>query len=166
MSDYSVHVDTFAREHLPPKSLWPRLTFSRPELQYPERLNCARVLLDAALEEEGYGQQVVLYSENANWSWSQLRDCTDRIAHVLVRELGIVPGNRVLLRAPNCLLLVATWLAVMKTGAIAVTSMPMLRAKELAAMAEKAHIDHAVCDSRLLAELQQAAAVSAGCATL
>jgi 2-aminobenzoate-CoA ligase len=160
MSDYTAHVDTFAREHLPPKRLWPRFTFDLPELKYPDRVNCARVLLDTALDHEGYSRETVLYSEHANWSWSQLRDCTDRIAHVLVRDLGIVPGNRVLLRAPNCLLLVAAWLAVMKSGAIAVTSMPMLRAAELAAMAEKGHVDHAICDSRLVTELQQAAAVS------
>jgi len=159
MSAYTAHIDTFAREHLPPRMLWPDITFSLPEVQYPERLNCARMLLDVALDVEGYGEKIALYSEQASWSWTQLRECTDRIAHVLVRELGIVPGNRVLLRAPNSLLLAAAWLAVMKCGAIAVTTMPMLRAKELAAMADKARIDHAVCDSRLAGELQQAAQV-------
>jgi 2-aminobenzoate-CoA ligase len=160
MSDYTAHVDTFARDHLPPRELWPRFIFNLPELQYPARINCARLLLDVALDEEGYGPQIALHSEQFSWSWSQLRDSTDRIAHVLVRDLGIVPGNRVLLRAPNSPLLAAAWFAVMKAGAIAVTSMPMLRAAELAAMAEKACIDHAVCDIRLIDELHHAAAAT------
>jgi 2-aminobenzoate-CoA ligase len=160
MSDYTAHVDTFARDHLPPRELWPHFTFDLPELQYPARINCARILLDAALDEEGYGPQTVLHSEEGSWSWSHLRECTDRIARVLVSDLGIVPGNRVLLRAPNSPLLAAAWLAVMKTGAIAVTSMPMLRAAELATMADKARIDHALCDVRLIDELRRAAAAT------
>ncbi|HVW70015.1 MAG TPA: AMP-binding protein [Steroidobacteraceae bacterium] len=157
MSERSAHVDTFARDHLPPRSQWPQLTASLPELQYPARLNCAHELLDRAFVEGHDGRRAAVYSEDAVWSWAELRANTDRIAQVLMRDLGVVPGNRVLLRAPNCPMLVAAWLAVVKCGAIAVTTMAMLRAKELAAIAQKARIDHALCHSRLCDELRQAA---------
>jgi 2-aminobenzoate-CoA ligase len=160
MSEYTAHVDTFARDHLPPREQWPRLTFALPELHYPERLNCATSLLDAALAVPGCDERIAVYSEEAAWSWRELQQRTDQIAHVLVRDLGVVPGNRVLLRAPNCPMLVAAWLATIKAGAIAVTTMPMLRAAELATMAQKAAIEHALCDLALFGELASAARAS------
>ena len=115
-----------------------------------------RVLLDDAILE-GHGARVALYSESGVWTYCELLETANRIANVLVRDLGIVPGNRVLLRGPNTPMLAACWLAVMKAGAIAVTTMPMLRAKELVVIAERAQIDHALCDARLARELHQAA---------
>jgi 2-aminobenzoate-CoA ligase len=159
MSEYTAHIDTFARDHLPPRSLWPDLTFALPELHYPDKINCAHSLLDAALPGADI-QRIALYSEDAVWRWRELKERTDQIAHVLVRDMGVVPGNRVLLRAPNCPMLVAAWLATIKAGAIAVTSMPMLRAAELSTMAEKALINHAICDSALLGELAAAASAT------
>lgn len=156
MNSYTSHTDTFARDHLPPRDLWPELVFELPELQYPDRVNCGRVLLDDAIAE-GHGPRIALYGEEGNWTYGTLFERTNRIANVLVNELGVVPGNRVLLRAPNTPMLVACWLAVMKVGAIVVTTMPMLRSKELTVIAEKARIDHALCDVRFLDELQQAA---------
>jgi len=153
---YTAHIDTFARDRLPPREQWPEFCFDLPELHYPPRLNCASVLLDEAILE-GYGARIALYSASGNWTYFELLERANRIANVLVRDLGVVPGNRVLLRGTNSPTLVASWLAVMKVGAIAVTTMPMLRAKELAVIAERAHIDHAICEARLVAELQEAA---------
>lgn len=156
MSEYTAHVDTFARDRLPPRELWPQFRFDLPQLHYPERINCGVRLLDDAVKE-GHGERPALHFEGGSWTYGQLLDRANRIANFLVRELGIVPGNRVLLRAPNNPMLFAAWLAVMKAGAIAVTTMPMLRAKELGVIAERAQIGHALCDARLLGELEQAA---------
>lgn len=155
---YTSHVDGFARERLPPRHLWPEFRFDLPELRYPERINCGAVLVDDAVAE-GHGSRIALYAENENWTYAQLLERANRIANVLVDQMGIVPGNRVLLRGPNNAMMVACWLAVMKAGAIAVTTMPLLRAHELCVIAERAHIDHAICDVRLVSELEQAAAL-------
>ncbi len=153
---YTAHVDTFARDRLPPREQWPEFRFDLPELHYPPRLNCASTLLDEAILE-GHGARIALYSASGNWTYYELLERANRIANALVRDLGVVPGNRVLLRGANTPMLAASWLAVMKAGAIAVTTMPMLRAKELGVMAERAQIDHAICDARLVAELHEAA---------
>ena len=155
----SAHVDNFARERLPPRETWPVLHFDLAELQYADRLNCATVLVDDAVAA-GHGGRIALRTDAFTWSYAQLQSTADCIAHVLVRELDLVPGNRVLLRAPNNPMLAATWLAVMKAGAIAVTTMPMLRSFELQQIARKACIEHALCDARLAAELRDAAATS------
>jgi 2-aminobenzoate-CoA ligase len=154
--EYTAHVDTFARDRLPPPAQWPLLKFERPELQYPGRLNCGAVLCDDAVAE-GYGDRVAIHSDAGTWTYAELLGRANRIAHVLARDLGVVPGNRVLLRAPNGPMLAAAWLAVMKVGAIAVTTMPLLRAKELGQIVTKAEVDHALCDARLIEELAAAA---------
>lgn len=151
---YTAHIDTFARDHLPPKSEWPELIFNLPELQYPERLNCASELLNQmAARHPG---RLCLQGAGLRWSYAELLEQANRIAHVLLEDLGLVPGNRVLLRAPNHPMLVAAWFAVMKAGGIAVTTMPLLRAKELVEVVNKARISHALCDGRLREELENA----------
>jgi 2-aminobenzoate-CoA ligase len=152
----SAHLDGFARERLPPREAWPALRFELPELRYPARINCAAELLDRRVAA-GEGGRIALRADAGDWSYAQLQATVDRIAQVLVQELGVVPGNRVLLRAPNNPLLAAAWLAVVKAGAIAVTTMPMLRSHELQQVARKARIEHALCDARLAAELRDAA---------
>ena len=97
MYDYTAHVDTFARDRLPPRELWPEFRFDLPELDYPARTNCARVLLDDALSE-GCAARIALRGEDGEWSYARLAEQTNRLANVLVQDLGIVPGNRVLLR--------------------------------------------------------------------
>lgn len=154
---YTAHIDTFARDHLPPPDQWPEFRFDRPEYVYPERINCAVVLCDEAVSE-GHGERTAVLAEGTRWTYAELLDRANRIAHVLVQDLGVVPGNRILLRAPNSPMLVAAWLAVIKAGAIAVTTMPLLRAKEIGEIAVKARIDHALCDDRFAAELNAAAA--------
>ncbi|HEY0929538.1 MAG TPA: AMP-binding protein [Gemmatimonas sp.] len=155
----SAHVDTFARDHLPPASQQPEFIFELPELQFPAQLNCATELLDRQVSDGG-GDRPCLVAPGIRWTYRELQARVDRIAHVLVAEMGVVPGNRVLLRGANHPMLVACWYAVMKAGAIAVTTMPMLRAKELATMIAIGQVTHALCDAGLLEELTAAQQVA------
>ncbi|MGH8138342.1 MAG: AMP-binding protein [Steroidobacteraceae bacterium] len=150
-------MDTFARDHLPPVEQWPPLVFSLPELQYPNRINAGAALLDAAVSE-GHGNRPALHGTAQSWTYAQLLAVSNRMANVLVQEHGLVPGNRVLLRGPNSPLLAAAWLACLRAGAIAVTTMPMLRAKELGQIVRKAQINHVICESKLTAEVAATAA--------
>ncbi len=151
----TAHVDTFTRDNLPPRGEWPELIFERPELGYPERLNCATELLDRALER-GWGGRIALRSAETEVTYAQLLARANRIARVLTEDMGLVPGNRVLLRGANGPEMAACWFAVMKAGGIAVATMPLLRAKELTEIAAKAETTHALCDRRLDAELKAA----------
>ena len=160
---YTAHVDTFARDNLPPRGQWPELLFLLPELQYPERMNCATMLLDRAIER-GWGEHVAILSpDGIRWTYAELNVHANRIARVLTEDFGVVPGNRVLLRAPNSPMHAACWFGVVKAGGIAVGTMPLLRAKELTDIVTKAQISHALCDHRLAAELD---AARPGCPTL
>ena len=152
----TAHVDTFARDHLPPIEQQPEFLFELPELQFPAQLNCATELLDRHVRE-GRGDRVCIRAPGLAWTYRELQDKADRIAQVLVRNMGLQPGNRVLLRAPNNPMLAACWFAVMKAGAIAVATMPLLRAKELKAIIDIGQVSHALCDANLADELHQAA---------
>lgn len=152
----SAHVDTFASTRLPPREQWPEFIFDRPSLLFPERLNCTGRLLDDAIAE-GHGARPALFCGDATVSYEALLADANRIANVLVRDMGVVPGNRVLLRSANNPTLIAAWLAVMKVGAIAVTTMPMLRTRELEVIAQRAEVSHALCDARLGDDLKSAA---------
>ena len=149
-------MDTFAKDRLPPRDEWPRLHFDLPELAYPDRLNCATVLLDDAVAE-GHGDRPAILMEAGPITARELLARANRIANVLA-DAGVVPGNRVLLRGYNGPELYAAWLAVMKAGAIAVTTMPMLRAPELTAIIANAKPAFALCDQRLAGELTAVAA--------
>jgi len=157
----SAHVDTFARDHLPPPEQQPQFLFERPELQFPPQLNCATELLDRVVQR-GDGARTCLLAPGLRWNYAELQDRANRIARVLVHEMGLVPGNRVLLRAPNTPLLAACWFGVIKAGGIAVTTMPLLRAKELGPIIAKAEVRHALCDAALAEELHLAQAAGAG----
>jgi len=154
----SAHIDSFARDRRPPQESSPEFVYELPQLQFPEQINCAAELLDRAVDERGWGARPALLSPTAALSYAQLRDRVDRIARVLVEDMGAVPGNRVLLRGCNTPTLAAIWLAVQKAGCIAVTTMPLLRAKELAEIIAKAQITHAFCEIALAAELDAARA--------
>jgi 2-aminobenzoate-CoA ligase len=156
MPPMTAHVDTFARDHLPPAAQMPELLFELPELQFPPRLNATLALLDRRIASDG--DRPCVLGTGVRWTYAELQAQVDRIARVLVEDLGLVPGNRVLLRGANSPMLAACFLAVFKAGGIAVGSMPLLRARELKTIIHKAQISHALCDSRLLAELDQAAA--------
>jgi len=152
----TVHLDTFARDRLPPKKQWPELRFDLPELQYPDRLNAAAELLDRAVSE-GDGNRPVIWmpvdGKPVFATYAQLQARVNKIAHVLVEDFGLVPGNRVLLRGPNNAMMAACWLAVIKAGLIAVGTMPLLRAKELKQVIDKAQITHALCSQPLWQEI-------------
>ena len=154
----TAHVDTFARDHLPAPEAQPAFRFDLPELQFPERLNCATELLDRHVREGRGDRRCVSAPGGPSWTYAELQQQADAIAHVLVAECGLVPGNRVLLRSANKPMLVACWFAVMKAGGIAVGTMPMLRAKELGQIIERGRVTIALCDAALRDELAAAAA--------
>ncbi len=148
----SAHVDTFARDHLPPRAEWPELIFDLDELHYPGRLNCADELLDGTIGRLG-GERRCLVSDEQTWTYAELRDRVNQVAHVLVDDLGIVPGNRVLLRGANNPWQVVCWLAVLKVGGIVVSTMPLLRAGELSPVIEASQPSLALCDLRVTEDL-------------
>ena len=156
MTHLTAHIDTFARDNLPPASDWPTLDLSAlPELRDTPRLNCAAVLLDEAVAA-GRGDRPALHFEGRAISYGQLLAETNRLAHVLVQDLGVEPGNRVLLRGMNNPMMVACFLAVLKAGAIAVPTMPLLRARELSYILTKARVNVALCDARLETDMEAA----------
>ena len=157
----SAHVDSFARDNLPPAAQWPEFLFSLPELRYPERFNCVTELLDRWIAA-GHGGQPCLLSMVENLSYAELAERVNRIANVLAHDLGMVPGDRVLLRAPNNPMMVAAYLAVIKAGGVVVATMPLLRAKEIGYPLAKAKSRFALCDARLAEEMDKAKAAAPG----
>jgi 2-aminobenzoate-CoA ligase len=156
------HVDTFCADHLPPRELWPVRDWSGiPELSYPLRLNCTAELLDRAVER-GDGDRVALRSPTEQWTYRELLERANRIAHVLVDDLGLVPGNRVLLRGPNTPMLAACWFGVLKAGGVVVCTMPLLRERELRFIADKTDLRLALCDARFTEECARALATNEG----
>lgn len=155
MTERSGHVDSFCANNLPPRELWPRMDVtSIPDITYPPRLNCAAELLDSAVAS-GLGRNTVFLYEDSRWSYADLLRTANRIAHVLVEDLGVVPGNRVLLRAPNTPMLAACWIAVLKAGGVVVATMPLLRRREILYTAEKAQIALALTDTRVAKDCER-----------
>jgi acyl-CoA synthetase (AMP-forming)/AMP-acid ligase II len=146
------HVDTFTRDRLPPIDEWPDLLIDRPEFQYPEYLNVGVELTDRMVER-GFGDHDALIGNGRRRTYKELVDWTNRLAHALVEDFGVKPGNRVLIRSGNNPAMVAAWLAVTKAGAVAVNTMPLLRAGELATIVDQAEIAFALCDNRMGDEL-------------
>ncbi|MFN3991947.1 MAG: AMP-binding protein [Tabrizicola flagellatus] len=144
------HLDSFTRDRLPPAEEWPRIDLAG--FDYPEFLNVAVELADRMVEK-GFGDHVALIGNGRSRTYKELTDWTNRIAHVLIEDYGVRPGNRVLIRSANNPAMVACWLAATKAGAVVVNTMPMLRAGELAKIVDKAEISHALCDTRLMEEL-------------
>jgi 2-aminobenzoate-CoA ligase len=151
----SAHVDTFARDNLPPRAQWPDFLFDLPELKYPERMNCAVELLDRWVAS-GEGERPCLISPTESLSYAQVAERVNRIANVLTRDLGLLRGHRVLRRGANSPMMVAAYLAVIKAGGIVVATMPLLRAKEIAYPITKAKIRLALCDHRLAEDMEKA----------
>ncbi len=146
----TAHVDTFSRDNLPPESAWP--DFLLDGFDYPERLNAAVELTDRMVEK-GFGDHTALIGNGRRRTYKELSDWTNRLAHALVDNCRLKPGNRVLIRAANNPAMVACWLAATKAGAVVVNTMPMLRAGELAKIVDKAEIQLALCDTRLMDEI-------------
>lgn len=154
----SAHIDTFARDNLPPLDQWPELLLEgNPDVAYSARVNCAAELVDRHVDE-GRGDRVALrWAENGQkktLTYAQLKTLTNQIAQVLTEDMGLVPGNRLLSRGPNNVMMAATWLAAVKAGLVIVPTMPLLRALELTPIVEKAEITAVVCDKRLAEELE------------
>ena len=172
----SAHADSFARDRLPAASRWPELRFDLDELRYPDRLNCAVDLLDTAIAAFGPDRRCLIGNgsngSNSNgtggngtgttnspdtWTYGDLDRRSDQIAHVLTRDLGVVPGNRVLLCGPNSPWTVACWFGVLKAGAVVVTVVPLLRSEEIATVADIAQVSVALCAPGCDAEAAKAA---------
>ncbi len=167
MSDWntllpSSHTDSFARDHLPPQHQWPVFMADLPELNYPDQLNCAVELVDRHVRE-GRGGRIALHGVSDfntgggdfSWTYAQLQDKTNRIAQVLTQDMGLVSGQRILLRGGNSPMMAACFLAAIQAGLVVVPTMPLLRAGELATILEKAQVSAALCDSLLADELRQ-----------
>ena len=152
----SAHTDTFCRDNLPPRDQWPDLRFDLPELRYPERLNCGEALLDAAVAHFG-PDRPCLRTPTETWTYGDLLRRANQAAQVFTDDFGLVPGNRVLLRGPNNPWLIAAWFGALKAGGVAVTTMPLLRAREITALTELTRPGLAVCDDRFADELTAAA---------
>ncbi|MGW9136432.1 AMP-binding protein [Streptomyces sp. NPDC055681] len=149
----SGHTDTFARDHLPPAEQWPVLEFTTEELRYPQSLNAATELIDVPTAAFGPDRPALRTPDGEVWTYGELQRRVDQIAQVLTEDLGLVPGNRVLLRSPNNPWTVAAWLAVVKAGGIVVTTMAALRARELAPIVEKTRPAVALVDHRYLDDM-------------
>ncbi len=156
----TAHVDTFARDNLPPPEQWPDLVLKRPEYRYPDHLNVAVELTDRMVAT-GHGDRTALIGNGRRRTYKELTDWSNRLAHALVDDFGLLPGQRVLIRSGNNPAMVAAWLAVTKAGGVAVNTMPLLRATELHKIADKARIGLALCDSRMADELETCLATNA-----
>ena len=147
----SAHLDTFSRDNLPEESLQP--DFLLDNFNYPSFLNVAEELTDAMVKK-GFGDNIALIGNGRRRTYKELTDWTNRLANTLIEDYGVQSGNRVLIRSANNPAMVACWLAATKVGAVVVNTMPMLRSQELEKIINKAEITHALCDSRLLSELE------------
>ena len=150
MLGQSAHIDSFARDHLPSLETWPELLLDGYD--YPDRLNAAVELTDAMVDK-GFGDHTALIGNGRRRTYKELSDWTNRLAHALIDDLGVKPGDRVLIRSANNPAMVACWLAATKAGAVVVNTMPLLRAPELSAYVDKAEISLALCDTRLMDEM-------------
>ncbi|MGH3090189.1 MAG: AMP-binding protein [Rubrobacteraceae bacterium] len=153
MASRSAHTDTFAADNLPPREAWPEFVFGLPELRYPEKLNAAKALLDDMVSD-----RPAVHTSSGVWTYRDLLERANRIARVLTEDMGLVPGNRVLLRAANTPELIAARCGVLKAGGVVVATMPLLRTSELVKVIGKAQISHALTDSRLTEDLEAARA--------
>ncbi|WP_028601967.1 AMP-binding protein [Ottowia thiooxydans] len=156
MKSTSAQTDRFVLDRLPPPDQWPELRFDLPELEFPAQLNVVARLLDDAVEKKGWGDRPLLRSPQVSFTYAETRERVNRIAGYLIHELKLEPGNRVLLRGGNSIGMALSWLAVVKAGLVAVATMPLLRAGELVKVIDKAQPAAAICDARLLADLEQA----------
>ncbi len=152
----SGHIDTFSRDNLPPRDQWPDF-INLERFDFPDRLNATVALVDRHVEA-GRGDHTAIIAPGITWTYRDFAEKINRIANVLTGELGLIPGNRVLIRSPNNPMMAAIYLAVIKAGGVAVGTMPLLRAKELSYIVNKAEIGLAICDGRLLDALETAAA--------
>ncbi|MDA5194002.1 benzoate-CoA ligase family protein [Govanella unica] len=156
-SEQTAYQDSFVRDRIPAAEAQAALSFTLPDLNYPARLNGAVALIADALAA-GLGDKLAVIGNDRSLTYNELDALSNRIAHVLVEDAGLKPGNRVLMRGPNNAMMTASWFGVLKAGGIAVATMPLLRAVELKAIIDKSQSTIALCDSRFLSELELARA--------
>lgn len=149
----SAHVDDFVRQRLPAPEQLPLMTYDLPDLQIAAQANLVDALFARAMAN-GHGDRAMLRSDAATLSYAQALQQVNRIAQVLTLDFGLVPGNRVLLRGGNSVGMALAWLGVVQAGLIAVATMPLLRAKELGDIVQKARPSLALCDVGLTEELR------------
>ncbi|MDG1859000.1 MAG: AMP-binding protein, partial [Emcibacteraceae bacterium] len=125
----SAHIDTFTRERLPAVDTWPEFLFGDSVPEYPEVLNAAEELLN-----NGYPKNTAVMMGALKWTYEELDKCSNLIAETLTDDFGLIAGNRVILRGNNSPFLMALWYGVLKAGGVVVTTMTMLRQKELDAI--------------------------------
>lgn len=159
MTADTAHIDTFVQRNLPDDCDQPEFIFDLPELDFPDFLNAAQALLDRHCEA-ARGDRVAVIGDDVRWTYDDLTEKTNQIAGVLTQDMGLIPGNRVLLVGPNSPILLASWLAVLKAGGVAVAAMPLLRANDYVKIINKAEISHAICDIGLSEEIKAAASQS------
>lgn len=152
---YTAHVDRFCADHMPAAEQLPTIFRELPEYACPHRANCAAELLDRIVDNGG-GERTAFIHESGTWTYHRMLETANRIAHVLIDDLGLIPGNRVLLRGPNHPMLVACWFGVIKAGGIAVTTACLLRCRELVSIADTAQIRLALCDARYADDCEDA----------
>lgn len=152
----TAHIDSFARDNLPAAELQPDFLFNLPELQFDEQINCATELLERPIRA-GRGERICIRAKDVSWTYSELNQRANQIANVLTQEMGLVPGNRVLLHSSNTPMMAACWFGIVKAGGIVVATMPLLRAKELKPILDIARISHGLCEASLSAEMRLAA---------
>jgi 2-aminobenzoate-CoA ligase len=155
----SAHVDTFCRDNLPPQSEWPHLDRAHPDVQYAERLNAAAALLDDTVARFG-ADRTCLLTDGERWTYGDLLERASQVAHVLTADLGLVPGQRVLLRGPNNPWLFACWFGVLKAGGVVVATMPLLRTSELTTLTGLTRPAVLLCDRRFADDLSAAAPIT------
>ena len=157
----SAHLDSFARDNLPPPEQLPSFLFGLPELQFGAQLNCAAALLDRHIAE-GRGERICIRGQGVSWTYQDLYERANQIANLLTQEMALLPGNRVLLHGSNTPMMAACWFGIVKAGGIVVATMPLLRAKELKPILRIAQVSHALCEAALADELRAAALDSPG----
>lgn len=150
---FSAQIDRFVHDRLPSAEQLPEFRYDLPELQFPDQVNLVEALLDKA-PAKGFGDLPMLRSPTRTLTYAEAAIEVNRIAQVLTGDLGLVPGNRVLLRGGNSIAMALAWLAVVKAGLIAVATMPLLRAKELGEIIEKSQPTVALCEGKLMAEIE------------
>ncbi len=161
----SAQTDRFVHDRLPPREQWPEFLYEHPELQLPDQLNAVQALFDRAIAN-GHGDRPLFRSDERTLTYAEARAEVQRMARVLTHDLGLVPGNRVLLRGGNSIAMALAWLAVVQAGLVAVATMPLLRASELAAIVAKSQPGAALCDAKLQDELKTALAADPATAAL
>jgi 2-aminobenzoate-CoA ligase len=155
----SAHVDTFCRDNLPPQAEWPHLDRSHPDVQYPERMNAAAALLDETVARFG-ADRTCLLTDSERWTYGDLLERASQVAHVLTDDVGLIPGQRVLLRGPNNPWLFVCWFGVLKAGGVVVATMPLLRTSELTTLTGLTRPAVLLCDHRFADDLAAAAPIT------